>query len=189
MARDGSDKGLGRIADEGWRPERAVQPSEGIPKGGTCVLAVCTTLGHLNYFVTLALQQHGQQSALRKGRDQFSHDEVFLFFLSEDSVIYRVGERALGVFSERLTVSCYANLRLGREPTNRRKKFPHVANLNWQEASKWTKDGSLVVTIDTMIDGGDDGSITATRTVVPGFDRSGKARILKSTIKFETETQ
>ena len=71
----------------------------------------------------------------------------------------------------------------------RGKKFPHVANLNWQEASKWTKDGSLVVTIDTMIDGGDDGSITATRRVVLGFDRSGKARILKSTIKFETETQ
>ena len=44
------------------------------------------------------------------------------------------------------------------------------------------------MTIDTMIDGGDDGSFTATRTVVLGFDR-GKARILKSTIKFETETQ
>jgi len=45
------------------------------------------------------------------------------------------------------------------------------------------------VTIDTMIDGGNDGSFTATRTVVLGFDRSDKARILKSTIKFETETQ
>jgi hypothetical protein len=32
-----------------------------------CVLAVCTTLGQLDYFVTLVLQQHGQQSALRKG--------------------------------------------------------------------------------------------------------------------------
>jgi hypothetical protein len=117
-ARDGSDKGLGRIVDEGWHPERAVRPSEGIPKGGTCVLAVCTTLGQLDYFVTLALQQHARQSALRKGRDQFSHDEVFLIFSSEDFVIYRVGERALGVFSERLTVSCCANLRLGREPTN-----------------------------------------------------------------------
>jgi len=118
VARDGSDKGLARIVDEGWRPERAVRPSEGIPKGGTCVLAVCTTLGQLDYFVTLALQQHAEQSALRKGRDQFSHDQVFLFFLSEDFVIYRVGERPLRVFSERLTVSCYANLRLGREPTN-----------------------------------------------------------------------
>ena len=69
------------------------------------------------------------------------------------------------------------------------KSFPHVAGLNWTTAEAWKKDGSLVVSIDTMIDGGDGGSITATRTVVLGFDRSGKARILKSTIKFETETE
>ena len=67
------------------------------------------------------------------------------------------------------------------------KKFPHYANMNWQEAEKWMKDGSLVVTIDTMIDGGDGGSINATRTVVLRFDRAGKARIVKSTIKYETE--
>ncbi len=67
------------------------------------------------------------------------------------------------------------------------KKFPHVANLNWQEAKEWKKDGSLVVSIDTMIDG-DGGSITATRTVVLGFDRAGRARIVRSTIKYETET-
>jgi hypothetical protein len=66
------------------------------------------------------------------------------------------------------------------------KKFPHFASLNWQGAKRWTKDGSLVVTIDTMIDG-DGGSITATRTVVLGFDRAGKARIVKSTIKYKTE--
>jgi len=46
---------------------RAVWPSEGIPKGGTHVLAVCTTLGQPDYFAALALQQHGKQSALRKG--------------------------------------------------------------------------------------------------------------------------
>jgi hypothetical protein len=66
-ARDGSDKALGRIADDRLRRERAVRPSEGIPKGGTNVLAVCATLGQLDYFVALALQQHGEQSALRKG--------------------------------------------------------------------------------------------------------------------------
>ncbi len=65
------------------------------------------------------------------------------------------------------------------------KKFPHVAGLNWQEAKEWTKDGSLVVTIDTMIDGAGN-SITATRTVMLGFDQTGKARIVKSTIKYET---
>jgi hypothetical protein len=30
---------------------------------------VCTTLGQLDYFVTLALQQHGEQSALGEGLD------------------------------------------------------------------------------------------------------------------------
>ena len=66
------------------------------------------------------------------------------------------------------------------------KQFPHVANLNWQEAKEWKKDGSLIVTIDTMIDG-EGGSITATRTVALGFDRAGKARIMKSTIKYKAE--
>jgi len=41
------------------------------------------------------------------------------------------------------------------------------------------------VEIENMVDG-EDGSITATRTVVLGFDRSDKAKVLKSTIKFET---
>ena len=67
VARDGADQGLGGIVDESSRCERAVRPSEGIPKGGTHVLAVCATLGQLDYFVALALQQHGEQSALRKG--------------------------------------------------------------------------------------------------------------------------
>jgi len=66
------------------------------------------------------------------------------------------------------------------------KKFPHVASLNWQEAKEWKNDGSLVVTVDTMIDGAG-ASIAATRTVVLGFDQAGKARIVKSTIKYETK--
>jgi hypothetical protein len=66
------------------------------------------------------------------------------------------------------------------------KRFPHAASLNWQEAQEWKKDGSLVVTIDTMIDG-EGSSITATRTVVLGFDQAGKARIVKSAIKYKTE--
>jgi hypothetical protein len=66
------------------------------------------------------------------------------------------------------------------------RKFPHVASLNWQEAKAWKKDGSLVVSIDTMIDG-EGTSITATRIVVLGFDRRGRARIVKSTIKYATE--
>ena len=69
VTRDSSDKGLGKIADQRWRRERAVRPSEGIPKGGTNVVTLCATPGQLDYFVALALQQHGKQSALRKGRD------------------------------------------------------------------------------------------------------------------------
>jgi hypothetical protein len=65
------------------------------------------------------------------------------------------------------------------------KSFPHIAELNSQSATAWQKDGSLVVEIENMVDG-EDGSITATRTVVLGFDRSDKAKVLKSTIKFET---
>jgi len=70
VPRDGSHNGLVGIVDERWRRERAPGPSEGIPKGGTHVLAVCTTLGQLDYLAALALQQEGEQSALRehKGR-------------------------------------------------------------------------------------------------------------------------
>jgi hypothetical protein len=44
------------------------KPIEGIPKECTRLLALYSTPGQLNHFVALALQQHGQQSALRKGR-------------------------------------------------------------------------------------------------------------------------
>jgi len=36
------------------------QPSERARKGGTLLSAVCVTLGQLDHFVVLALQQHGQ---------------------------------------------------------------------------------------------------------------------------------
>ena len=68
VTRDGSDNGLGGIADQSWRRERSVRPSEGIPNGDVHVLAVCATPGQLDHFVALALQQHGEQSALGKGR-------------------------------------------------------------------------------------------------------------------------
>jgi hypothetical protein len=69
-ARDGSDKRLGRIADEPWRRERAPRPSEGTPKGGTHVLAVRVTPGHVDDCVALALQQDGEQSALRERKSR-----------------------------------------------------------------------------------------------------------------------
>jgi hypothetical protein len=69
VARDGADQGLGGIVDGRSCGECAARPSKGTPNGGTHVLAVCAAPSELDYFVALALQQHGQQSALRKGRD------------------------------------------------------------------------------------------------------------------------
>jgi hypothetical protein len=66
------------------------------------------------------------------------------------------------------------------------KDFPHVSTLNSQSAERWQKDGSLVIEIENRMDG-NEGSVTATRTVVLGFDRSDKAKVRKSTIKFAVE--
>jgi hypothetical protein len=68
--------GIGLVKIQVWggpvdrlrRRERAPCPSEGTPKSGMQALAVCTAPGQLEYSVPLALQQHGQQPALRKGR-------------------------------------------------------------------------------------------------------------------------
>ena len=66
------------------------------------------------------------------------------------------------------------------------KSFPHVNELNSQSAKRWQKDGSLIVEIENIVDG-DEGSVTATRTVALVFDRPDKAKIRKSTIKFVVE--
>ena len=62
------------------------------------------------------------------------------------------------------------------------KSFPHVVEEDSQSAKQWRRDGSLVVKIESIEDG-NDGSVTARRTVVLGFGSPGKAKILKSTIK------
>ena len=54
------------VVDERSCRVRTKWPSEGLPKGGTHVLAVRVTPGQLDDCVPLALQQHGQQSAFRK---------------------------------------------------------------------------------------------------------------------------
>jgi hypothetical protein len=70
------------------------------------------------------------------------------------------------------------------------KNFPHIVELDSAKAKRWQKDGSLVVEIETIQDGGGDGStLTATRTVVLAFDHSGKAKILKSTVKFAVKEE
>jgi hypothetical protein len=63
-----SEASAERSNSDGAVSERQ-QPIQPVPKGRTRLLAVCSTPGQLNHFVALALQQHGQQSALRKGRN------------------------------------------------------------------------------------------------------------------------
>ncbi len=66
VAFDSSHKWLGGIVGGRSCRERTKWPCEGTPKGGAHVLALCVTPGQLDDCVTLALQQQGQQSALRK---------------------------------------------------------------------------------------------------------------------------
>jgi hypothetical protein len=66
------------------------------------------------------------------------------------------------------------------------KAHPHVAENNWEEAEKWNKDGSLLVTINNTIDGAGH-TASAERTVVLGFDKLNKSKILKSTVKYESK--
>ena len=74
------------------------------------------------------------------------------------------------------------------EKARKGKDFPHMVELDSATAKRWQKDGSLLVEIETIVDGGADGStLTANRTVVLGFDHSAKAKILKSTVKFAVE--
>jgi hypothetical protein len=70
VAREGSHQGPGGIVDERSSRERTERPSEGTPKDGVHLLAVCATSGQLEYSVALALQRHGQQSALRKRKSR-----------------------------------------------------------------------------------------------------------------------
>jgi WD40 repeat protein len=93
-------------------------------------------------------------------------------------VFFQKGNKFEQIKLPKLTAEIPARIRAGKE-------HPHVANNNWQTAEKWNKDGSLLVTIDNMIDGAGH-TASATRTVVLGFDKSGQAKILKSTVKYES---
>jgi len=72
------------------------------------------------------------------------------------------------------------------EKARQGKTFGKTTEINSQSAERWQKDGTLVAEVETQEDG-DYGSIRATRTVVLGFDKTDKARVLRSSIKFEIE--
>ena len=108
---------------------------------------------------------------------RFAEMAKYGHFLQEVSVYFRTGDQFHKIELPPLPEADIP-VRLKRH-----KHFPHIANLNYQSAVEWKKDGTLVLTIGTTIDG----SVSATRTVIVGFSRTGKAGILKSAIKYETE--
>ena len=57
------------VVDERSCRKRTKWPIEDLPKGSTHVLAVCVTV-QLDDCVALALQQHGDRSALRKRKNR-----------------------------------------------------------------------------------------------------------------------
>ena len=68
----------------------------------------------------------------------------------------------------------------------RGKHLEHEAAINSAGVIGWQPDGSLAVEFVSMVDGAG-GSATATRSVLFGFTPAGKAKILKSTIKYKVE--
>ena len=68
VARNGSHRGSGGIVVQRSCREYAPPPSEATPKGRPHLPPVWATLGQLDHFVALALQQNGKQSALRKSQ-------------------------------------------------------------------------------------------------------------------------
>jgi hypothetical protein len=74
------------------------------------------------------------------------------------------------------------------EKAKKGKDFPHIVELDSAKAKRWQSDGSLLVEIETIVDG-EGPTLTANRTVVLGFDHSAKAKILKSTTKFAIEKE
>jgi hypothetical protein len=98
---------------------------------------------------------------------------------NQDVTVYFLkGDKFQEIKIPDLTVEIPARIRAGKE-------HPHVATNNWQQAKKWNKDGSLLLTIDNTIDGAGH-TASAMRTVLLGFDKSGKPKILKSTVKYES---
>jgi hypothetical protein len=67
VARNASSKASAEWSTSDAAVSERQQPIERTPKSRTRLLAVCSTPGQLNHFVALALQQYGEQSALRKG--------------------------------------------------------------------------------------------------------------------------
>src|SRR5262249_42375661 len=62
------------------------------------------------------------------------------------TVYFQKGDKFQEIKIPELTVDIPDKIKAGKE-------HPHVAANNWQEARKWNRDGSLILTIDNTIDG------------------------------------
>ncbi len=105
-------------------------------------------------------------------RARYPNQDVTAYFLE--------GVKFKEVKIPELTVDIPKKVRAGKE-------HPQMAANNWQEAEKWNKDGSLLLTIDNTIDGAGH-TASAKRTVLLGFDKSAKPRIPKSSVKYESRS-
>jgi hypothetical protein len=125
-------------------------------------------MGSVNYRVLWAPDSKRFALMTRAGHP---NQDVRVYFLK--------GDKFQETKIRELTVEIPTRIRAGKE-------HPHVASNNWEEAKKWNKDGSLLLTIDNTIDGAGH-TASAERTVLLGFDKSNKAKILKSTVKYESK--
>jgi len=66
------------------------------------------------------------------------------------------------------------------------KDLQHVNTLDSETALRWLKNGALVLTVENAVDG-NDGMVTATRTVELAFNGAEKAKIVNSSIKYRVE--
>jgi hypothetical protein len=78
--------------------------------------------------------------------------------------------------------------KLPQKLTKDEEHFWHWAAIDWTMPVRWQKDGSLVVEIETTMDGNAN-TATATRTVVLQIDAKGQAKILSSTQRISTHIE
>ena len=95
------------------------------------------------------------------------------------AVFVRDGATFREVKVPELTAAIPEKIKAGRE-------YPHISELNSESAKRWLKDGSLEVGIENIEDG-NDGSVTANRTVILGIGKGDEAKILKSVINYTTK--
>jgi hypothetical protein len=105
------------------------------------------------------------------------------------AVTYMLNRRGSGISICSRTGNAFRELKLPNLPSV---ELPansgdgKITNVDSTSAVRWEKNGSLVVEIETTKSRAED-VITATRTIVLGFDQRDRVKILRSTQKVTTE--